>query len=257
MEKEASGSDKFRDSPRSLLEEVCIRAPLYKALNLSPGMIHEIEHYGGSLGSFCTNCKCESVLQAQKRTPKQPHITGDFSEPTVTEQRNFTVTFHCTCCHKPAFYAFFLLKKATLIKVGQYPSITYLSQSELKKYRHALSAEAYNELGRGIALAARGIGLASFVYMRRVFDGLLCDIAQAACQLPGWDQEQFRQCRMDEKIDLLKSYLPNFIVETDLSIVDKGIQELNDEECLKSFPVIKLGIQLILDEKLAKLEEAK
>jgi hypothetical protein len=38
------------------------------------------------------------------------------------------------------------------------------------------------------------------------------------------------------------------------SILSKGIHELAEEECLNAFPVIKLSIELILDEKLVEIQ---
>ena len=37
--------------------------------------------------------------------------------------------------------------------------------------------------------------------------------------------------------------------------MSKGIHELSENECLKHFSVIKLGIELILDEKLDALKK--
>jgi hypothetical protein len=61
---------------------------------------------------------------------------------------------------------------------------------------------------------------------------------------------------MDDKIDLLKSYLPAFLIKNKslYGILSKGIHELKEQECLDIFPVVKLGIELILDEKI-KLKE--
>jgi hypothetical protein len=59
---------------------------------------------------------------------------------------------------------------------------------------------------------------------------------------------------MDEKIELLKDYLPEFQVNNKIySILSKGIHELSEDECLKHFTPVKIGIELILDEKLEKL----
>jgi uncharacterized protein YajQ (UPF0234 family) len=65
---------------------------------------------------------------------------------------------------------------------------------------------------------------------------------------------------MDEKIGLLEDYLPDFLVKKKIlySILSKGIHELSEDECLKYFNTVKLGIEIILDEKLEKLDrEAK
>jgi len=41
------------------------------------------------------------------------------------------------------------------------------------------------------------------------------------------------------------------------TILSKGIHELTEEECLEMFPMIKIGIELILDERIAEKEREK
>lgn len=62
---------------------------------------------------------------------------------------------------------------------------------------------------------------------------------------------------MAERIGVLKSYLPSFLVEHRgmYSILSKDIHELSEEECLEMFPAVRLGIELILDEKISELEK--
>jgi len=40
-------------------------------------------------------------------------------------------------------------------------------------------------------------------------------------------------------------------------ILSKGIHELSEEECLKIFPAVKVGIELILDTKIEALERQR
>lgn len=63
---------------------------------------------------------------------------------------------------------------------------------------------------------------------------------------------------MDEKIVLLRDYLPIFLVENSsiYSILSKGIHSLTEDECLEFFEPMKLGIELILDEKIEQEEKA-
>ena len=57
---------------------------------------------------------------------------------------------------------------------------------------------------------------------------------------------------MDEKIEVLRDYLPNTLVEIKhiYGILSKGIHELSEEECLMYFGAVKMGIEIILDDKL-------
>ena len=53
--------------------------------------------------------------------------------------------------------------------------------------------------------------------------------------------------------------MPNFLVEnkTMYGILSVGIHSLNENDCLKYFDAVKVGIELILDEKLEKLNKVK
>jgi hypothetical protein len=57
---------------------------------------------------------------------------------------------------------------------------------------------------------------------------------------------------MDEKIELLKLHLPEFLVQNRklYGILSKGVHELSERECLEYFDSVKVGVELILDEKL-------
>jgi len=53
--------------------------------------------------------------------------------------------------------------------------------------------------------------------------------------------------------------LPSFLVENRglYSILSKGIHSLSEEECLRYFDTVRVGIELILDEKHEQLEKRK
>ena len=67
-----------------------------------------------------------------------------------------------------------------------------------------------------------------------------------------WDEDLYQKSRMIEKIELLKEYLPTFLVENkDLyGILSLGVHELSENECLKYFDSLKMGIIEILEEKV-------
>ena len=147
-----------------------------------------------------------------------------------------------------------ILTQNELFKIGQYPSIADISQPELKKYRNVLSKEKYLEFSRGIGLITHGIGVGSFVYLRRIFEDLIEEAHIKLMNSENWDETIYSTLRMADKIGLLSSELPEFLVENKsiYSILSKGIHELTENECLEYFPSVKLGIELILDEKLEK-----
>jgi hypothetical protein len=165
------------------------------------------------------------------------------------------VTLKCKRTDEEYKY-YLLVNKDKVVKIGQYPSLADLNIGLIKEYGNVLSKEKLKEFIRGMGLRAHGVGIGSFVYLRRIFEYLIEQEHLKAKQELSWDADLYQKSRMIEKIDLLKNYLPNFLVENkDLyGILSLGIHELSEEECLEYFDALKIGIQEILDEKVIELQ---
>jgi len=163
------------------------------------------------------------------------------------------------------FYTLWDPKGKRLVKIGQFPSVADFHINEIKQYNKLLTNEKLKEFTKAIGLAANGVGIGSFVYMRRIFEYLILEAYNKAKNDNVLSELEFQRARMDEKIDLLHSYLPSFLIENKglYSILSLGIHELSEEDCLTHFDTIRVGIEIILDEKLdeirknEKIEEAK
>ncbi len=177
-------------------------------------------------------------------------------------------TFILTCVRtKELFYYYVHYNKQSGVfqKIGQFPSIAVFHISQIKKYDKVLNIERLKEFTRAIGLAANGVGIGSFVYLRRIFEELIEEAHQNSKSQDNWNEENYQKQKMSEKIELLKNNLPSFLVEnkTLYGILSIGIHSLKEEDCLAHFETVKLGIELILDEKvdqfrkLQKIEEAK
>jgi hypothetical protein len=61
---------------------------------------------------------------------------------------------------------------------------------------------------------------------------------------------------VEEKILLLKNYLPPFMVEHKqwYGIVSKGLHELSEQECIDYFPIVREGIEIMVSQKADRLE---
>ncbi|MBG6188848.1 hypothetical protein [Flavobacterium sp. CAN_S2] len=155
------------------------------------------------------------------------------------------------------YYIYFRADTSILMKIGQYPTIADFHISEIKQYSKLLSNEKLKEFTRAIGLAANGVGIGSFVYLRRIFENLIFEASVKAIEEGTINEGDFQKSRMDNKIELLKSYLPNFLVENKLmySILSLGIHELDEQTCLANFDTLRVGIEIILDEKLDELRK--
>lgn len=79
----------------------------------------------------------------------------------------------CTSKYKhKLMITFHLTKDFELMKVGQYPSIVEFNKS-IDKYKKVLCSNDFREFNRAIGLKAHGIGIGSFVYLRRIFENLI------------------------------------------------------------------------------------
>lgn len=155
------------------------------------------------------------------------------------------------------YYCLYDTEENTLIKVGQYPSVATIHLHEIKQYRKLLPTEKMKEIMRAIGLAANGVGIGSFVYLRRVFEYLIQQAYLDAIEKNSVSESDFQRSRMDEKIEILKDYLPAFLVDHKelYSILSLGIHELDENTCLQHFDTLRVGIEIILDEQLEALRK--
>ena len=115
-----------------------------------------------------------------------------------------------------------------------------------------LSKDLYSDLARGIGLASHDVGIGAYVYLRRVFERLVELAHVAAMKDTGWDEDSYIRMRMTDKVSALKNHLPSFLVSHPemYSLLSKGLHELSEEECLAHFSALRVGIELILDQKI-------
>jgi hypothetical protein len=95
------------------------------------------------------------------------------------------------------------------------------------------------------------------VYLRRVFESLIEEAHDIAKSDKNWDDDKYKTSRMADKIKMLEKHLPEFLVQNPqmYSLLSKGVHEMTEDECLKYFNTLKIGIELILDEKIEYKEK--
>jgi hypothetical protein len=144
-------------------------------------------------------------------------------------------------------------------KVGQFPSLADLQIKEIKNYKAVFDQKWMKEITKAIGLVAHGVGIGSFVYLRRVFERLIEEAHIVANSESSWDESAYKGARFLKKIEMLKQFLPQFLIDNKeaYSILSKGIHELEEQECLQHFPVLLATINFILEEKLEKRNKAK
>lgn len=240
------------------LMELLFGAPLYKTYALPEYLEivsilygRTMEHRGVRIDGHCPHCSKEATFVLRPAT-----FRGDWDK--ITKWSAF-LEVSITCAREDwhVVLYWFLLRAMTIQKVGQHPSLADISNDEVQQYRKGMEKEDAAEFHKAIGLAAHGVGIGSFVYLRRVFERLINGRYNASKDEESWTDEEFRKLRMAEKVKLLKDHLPAFLVENAsiYSILSLGIHELDEETCLGAFYLMKHSIIIILDEDKKKKEE--
>lgn len=175
---------------------------------------------------------------------------------------NKLTVLHYMCSRDNSHQIIFVLfiEKFTIQKIGQYPSYADIDIPQAEIYRKELGKKYYKELKRAIGLYSCNVGIGSYVYLRRIIEKLILDALQEAIKEGAVTQKEFEidennhQRRIEDKIKLLSNYLPKPLVDNKnvYGIISKGIHELDEDECLKYFPVIEQLIKMSLAESIAK-----
>ena len=236
------------------MQRFCADEPLYHQYPLNDLAALDIYNFlteSKSIDLYCVECGQQSIFRCSNVSIGNSPNNFDFSDRVV--MRDFSCTRQPS--HKSYFY--FQIYKRNFHKIGQWPSMADLAEGELLKYRKILDDSDHRELVRAVGLASHGVGIGSFAYLRRIFERLISEARNVAANTDGWSQETYEVGRMEEKIQMLRDYLPEHLVENRAlyGVLSKGIHELSEDECLKYFPIVRLGIELILDQKVAQRNE--
>lgn len=211
-----------------------------------------IKYFGETIDAYCPECGSHSIFS---HNPRQ--ILHE--EDVWVYDHHFDVTLTCSRNKEHRLYFLFQVRGRIMQKIGQFPSLATLNFYDVRQYSSVLEKEIFRELTKAIGLAAHGVGVGSFVYLRRIFEGLVEQAHQMAVHEAEWDEGSYITARMSERILQLAQFLPEFLVKNRAmyGILSKGVHELTESECLAAFPVVKIGIEIILDAKIRAATEQK
>ena len=223
------------------------------------------EYIGGQFDTFCVGCSKHSTYRSSSQTERESksiyrHLdhVGDGMENRATSAEYFAFIYECMRSSLHKIVLIFRLVGEDLVKIGQYPTRADIEKKEVARYSKVLDKAKLSELTRAIGLVSHGVGIGSFVYLRRILEHLVSEAYEKARQKADFDNEEYEKNRIVERIKMLKDELPVFFVDNAAiySILSKGIHELDEGECLKYFEPLRLSIQMILDERLETIEKA-
>lgn len=235
-------------------QQFIFEEPLYKKVSLSdnPELLHNLMR-NISIDGFNPLKGVDSTF-----TLKHPLYSSYRIEPSISTE---LIVFVCQRYNDQLYVQIHYDVSADFIeKVGQYPSVADIEVAQIRQYAKVLSNQYMKDFTRAIGLAANGIGTGSFIYLRRIFEHLVDEVAKKAINEGDIKAEDYHPLRMDKKLKMLESHLPEVLKDNKplYGVLSKGIHELSEDDCLKYFSVVRQIIELILDDfEFARQKEEK
>jgi len=233
---------------------LCLITPLYLEVPLEDedsDLLSILRANNFQIDAHCLRCKRESIFKTRRS-----YGAGAGRVPPVENWQFqdclFDVDMTCERCDL-RYHFEFRINDRKLQKIGQFPSMEDIAGADLNKFRNILDPQDYSELHRAGGLASHGIGIGSFVYLRRIFERLISKARVDASAL-GENQDGFDRLRMDEKIGALHSVLPPALVKnkSTYSILSVGLHALDEKTCLRYFPIVRAAITQMLEQHLSE-----
>jgi hypothetical protein len=240
----------------------------YSLEGVDPETFVRFCHNPGPIDGFCIYCDAQTMFvngyalpfygTAKGTSGRQYETIEDYLEVALQQDvfrdRSYSAHLQCLKSKDHVYTYTWNVRGKVLRKTGQFPSPADLVLPRLNRFNKVLLASQRSELGRAIGLHAHGIGVGAFIYLRRVFSGLIDQARDEASSKAGWDNDAYEKERMAERIVRLSTHLPELLVRNAqiYGILSKGVHELTEEECLTHFDVVRNGIEIILDELLER-----
>ncbi len=240
-------------------QEFILSSGLYQNYPLTdktfPG-ISKFVYYRGTLDTYCVECGSKSVF---KILPSGlANGPPAYLRPTLGDTHIHLVKAECSRddSHK-ACYMFRMGLEVGVTKIGQFPSKSDADKEALKKYRKVLSDEHQSSFATAVGLFSHGVGAGSIVYLRKIFEALIEGAHAEACEDPSWvaaHEAGYKKLKMSDKVKALEAFLPSDLVSHPklYGFLSAGLHTLTEQKCKALFPMLKLAIEFILDQKLDK-----
>lgn len=237
-------------------EELFLKWPLYRKYTLNGE--EAAQWYGDmrngevAFDAYCVECESHTPFKGTKPN----HSPASWYDEPIADVY-FSINLKCQR-HGHRYTYIFDVSDQVIQKIGQLPSIEDIASSDIEKYRHILGKKYFSELHRAGGLASYGIGIGSFVYLRRIFERLIWQ-HKDEFDPDGTKLPDFATLRMEEKVEALRAALPAAVVRNKAaySILSKGLHELSEQECSRYFPVVRAAIILMLEQDYLEAERVK
>jgi hypothetical protein len=231
-------------------DEFVFDTPLYSKHQISKEETSELINKPLTIDGYCSRCGVRRVFNAV------PPVGGANTRITQTGHTYYDDILRFTCAkeksHQIAIYL--RIVSGTIVKLGQNPSYADIVTQQDADRTKTLQPQDRREYNKAVGLAAHDAGIGAYAYLRRIFERLIWTRFNDHRANNGWDEADFKRKRMDEKISLLKDYLPELLVKNagTYSLLSDGLHNLSEEGCLAYFPILRSGILLILQQDIER-----
>jgi len=231
--------------------------PLYSTFLISDDDEDElISNRSFTIDGHCRFCKTNRVFKS---------LTLDantVARATQGRERTFYEGILKFVCAKESSHVISLYVRVSggeVVKFGQYPSYADIVTAEDAALTKSLNAEDRREYNKAIGLAAHDAGVGAYAYLRRIFERLIWARFRLHKEENNWSEEDFTKLRVNEKIALLRTYLPPLLVTNGATYgkLSNGLHNLSEEQCLAFFPILRKGILLMLQQDVERREREK
>lgn len=257
---------KVKDMINNFVTEELYTYPLYKKISIDGNLpCYKVFPYNDiRIEGYCNKCKCKRIFCFENSSMAYvnfaaPNSHQDLVKDILKQIDYFTLRAQADCGHK-LIMCFWKIDTNTLIKIGQNPSIYDMDENiNNKKFLSLLDDEDRDYYKKACSLYSFNSCIGSMVYLRRIFEKLLIDTFNVNKEKIEIDENEFKRKRVEDKVEMLKPYLPIILYEQGFNIIYKkisdGIHNLSEDECQVIFPILKDAIEEILIEKIQTKEK--
>lgn len=201
------------------IENLLVKKGLYDSIDICIDDLDEMEKYlsgnehtDNTVDCYCPECKKNRIFEfcGLKLYTEVGMVFTGVNIPYHTKpkkedilnyymNKRYDLTYECARDKKHQFLFDLISTDDKLIKIGQFPSVADLAISEISKYKSALGSQ-FSEFSKALGLFAHGIGIGSFVYLRRIMENLVFSKYNDAAEEIEISTADFKKLRFDKKL---------------------------------------------------------
>ena len=204
---------------------------------------------------YCTLCESKRVFAADKGLHSSGFVLNPhYPKTKLRTNRSLFKSFRCSANSEHDIIYGFHIDGKDIVKISEYPSKYDSVIDNFNKYKKVIKKGKLKELAKASQLESYGYAIASFLYYRRIFEDIILQAFSNSSIENKIEETDFRKKRMDDKIDYVKEYLPDYFNENSYiyGTLSKGVHELEENECQQFLPIVKAIIFYSLDEAVDK-----